>query len=425
MYVGGVPLSCVAERYGTPVHVVDEADIRRRCHDYRRAFAGEVAYAAKAFLCKAMARWVLQEGLSLDTCSAGELAVARAVEFPAHRLIMHGNAKAPRELAAALDYRVGRIVLDSLTEIDCLAEQVAAVPGRRRQEVLVRVTPGVDGHSHRAVTTGIDDQKFGFSLASGAAEDAVARVLARPELDLVGLHCHIGSQVRHVDAYERAAALMVDLLARVHRAHGRTLPQLDLGGGHAVAYRDDDAGSAPEQLAPRIEAAVARACAEHRLPVPRLTVEPGRAISARAGVTVYRVITVKRSASGRVFVAVDGGMSDNPRPALYGAAYTVALIGRPGAAEHRIATVVGRHCEAGDVIANDVALPENVHPGDLLAVLCTGAYHHSMGSNYNLVARPPVIAVYRGRPRVLIRRETDADLLGRDIDDHGHLVLPA
>jgi diaminopimelate decarboxylase len=419
MVVGGVGLGLIAERYGTPVHVVDEADIRRRCRDYKRAFSGEVAYASKAFLTRAMARWVLQEGLSLDICSAGELAVARAVEFPGKWLIMHGNAKTPHELAAALEYGVGRIVLDSPNEIDRLAAQVAAARGCRRQQVLIRVTPGVEAHSHRAITTGTDDQQFGFSFASGAAEDAVARVLARPELELVGLHCHIGSQVQRVDAFEMAAALMVDLLARVRDAHGRVLPQLDLGGGHAVAYRDLDLGSTPQQLAPHIEGAVARACADYRLPVPRLTVEPGRAISARAGVTVYRVITVKRTASGKVFVAVDGGMSDNPRPALYGAGYTVSLIGRPVTAPLRTTTVVGRHCEAGDVIAADAALPEDLHPGDLLAVLCTGAYHHSMGSNYNLVTRPPVVAVHRGMPRLLIRRETDADLLSRDLDDHG------
>jgi diaminopimelate decarboxylase len=419
LVVGGVGLGRIAERYGTPVHVVDEADIRRRCREYRRAFAGEVAYAGKAFLCRTMARWVWQEGLSLDICSAGELAVARAVGFPARRLIMHGNAKTHRELATALDYGVGRIVLDSHSEIDRLAAEVTAARGCRRQQVLIRVTPGVDGHSHRAITTGTEDQQFGFSFASGAAQDAVARVLARPELDLVGLHCHIGSQVQRVDAFERAAALMVELLARVREAHGRVLPQLDLGGGHAVAYRDLDLGSTPQQLAPRIEAAVDQACAEYRLPVPHLTVEPGRAISARAGVTVYRVITVKRSASGKVFVAVDGGMSDNPRPALYGAAYTVCLIGRPATAALQTTTVVGRHCEAGDVIAPDAALPEDVHPGDLLAVLCTGAYHHSMASNYNLVTRPPVVAVHRGTHRLLIRRETEADLLSRDIDDRG------
>jgi diaminopimelate decarboxylase len=411
--VGGVGLTRVADRYGTPVHVVDEADIRRRCGDYRRAFRGEIAYAGKAFLCRAMARWVRQEDLSLDVCSAGELAVARAASFPAQRILMHGNAKTPRDLAAALDYRVGRIVLDSPTEMIRLAALAGA--GGRRQQVLIRVTPGVDAHSHRAITTGTDDQQFGFSLSAGAAEEAVARVLARPELELVGLHCHIGSQVERVDAFERAATVMVELLARIRHAHGRTLPQLDLGGGHAVAYRDYDTGSAPADLAPRIEAAVAGACAAHRLPEPRLTVEPGRAISARAGVTVYRVISVKRTSSGRVFVAVDGGMSDNPRPALYGAGYTVALIGRPTAAAHRMTTVVGRHCEAGDVLAADALLPEDIRPGDLLAVLCTGAYHHSMASNYNLVLRPPVIAVHRGTHRPLIRRETDADLLRRDL----------
>jgi diaminopimelate decarboxylase len=338
VFVGGVGLARIAHRYGTPTHVVDEADIRRRCRDYRRAFDGEVAYAGKALLCRATARWVQQEGLSLDICSAGELAVARAADFPAERILLHGNAKPPQELAAELAYRVDRIVLDSQTEITGLAALVRGSAGGRRQRVLVRVTPGVDAHSHRAISTGTDDQHFGFSLASGAAEQAVARVLARPELDLVGLHCHIGSQVQRVEDLERAAGLMVELLARIRDTHGRTLSQFDLGGGHAVAYRDYDTGSTPEELGPRLSAAVANACAIHRLPVPRITVEPGRAISARAGVTVYRVISVKRTAAGRVFVAVDGGMSDNPRPALYGARYTVRLIGRSTTAQHEVTT---------------------------------------------------------------------------------------
>ncbi|WP_446218622.1 diaminopimelate decarboxylase [Micromonospora sp. IBHARD004] len=415
VFVGGVGLTRVAKQCGTPTHVVDEADIRRRCHDYQRAFDGEVAYAGKAFLCRTMARWVQQEGLSLDVCSAGELAVARAAGFPAEQILLHGNAKTPQDLAAALAYRVSRIVLDSETEITRLAALVGRSPHGRRQQVLIRVTPGVDAHSHRAITTGTDDQKFGFSLASGAAEEAVARVLARPELDLVGLHCHIGSQVEQIEALERAAELMVELLARIRDTHGRTLSQLDLGGGHAVAYRDYDTGSDPAELAPRLSAAVANACATHRLPVPHLIVEPGRAISARAGVTLYRVISVKRTAAGRVFVAVDGGMSDNPRPALYGARYTIRLIGRPAPGPHQLTTVVGRHCEAGDVLAEDCLLPNDIHPGDLLAMLCTGAYHHAMSSNYNLVPRPPVIALSNGTARVLIRRETDADLLRRDV----------
>lgn len=292
--VGGISLNRVVAQYGTPCYLLDEADIRRRCHDYLRAFDGEVAYAAKAFLCRAMLDWVARQGLSLDVCSAGELAVAAAVAFPAQRMLMHGNAKTPQDLAAALAYGVDRIVLDCHTAITRLAAMTGAGRPHGRQRVLVRVAPGVDGHTHRSLTTGTDDQQFGFGLTGGAADEAVARVLGHPNLDLVGLHCHLGSQIEHADAFERAASLMIGLMARVRDRYGITLPQLDLGGGHAVAYRDFDTGSTPAEPARRLTTAVAQACERHRLRPPRLIVEPGRAISARAGVTVYRVLAVNR-----------------------------------------------------------------------------------------------------------------------------------
>jgi diaminopimelate decarboxylase len=411
--VGGVRLSEIAARYGTPAYVIDEADVRSRCRDYRTAFAGdEVAYAAKAFLCRAMVRWVEEEKLSLDVCSGGELALARHLEFPPERIIMHGNAKTPADVRAAVEYGVGRMVLDSLTEINQLA--VATSPGRP-QQVLIRVTPGVDAHGHRAVTTGVEDQKFGFSLASGAAAEAVRRVLDHPTLVLAGLHCHIGSQITDIEAYELAARRMVGLMAAIRAEHGITVRELDLGGGHAVAYRPGDAGFDLHAGASALRSTVQDACAAHRLPVPRLIIEPGRAIVARSTVTLYRVLTVKRIPGIRTYVAVDGGMSDNPRPALYGARYTARMIGRTAEKPPEPMTVVGRHCEAGDVIAADVPLPADLRPGDLLAVPCTGAYHHSMASTYNQIGRPPVIAVRNGTARVLIRRETEEDLQRRDI----------
>jgi diaminopimelate decarboxylase len=411
--IGGVRLTEVTERFGSPVHVVDEADVRRRCRTFRKAFAGgEVVYAGKAFLCRAMTRWIAAEGLSLDVCSAGELAVARAAGFPAARMLMHGNAKTPEDLKAALDYGVGRLVVDCLGEVARLS---ALTAGGRRRQVLIRVTPGVDAHTHRAVTTGTDDQQFGFSIASGAAADAVRRVLDQPGLELVGLHCHLGSQITDLAAFELAAARLIDLLVAVRDEHGISLPQLDLGGGFAVPYREDERELSPVRLADHLTAITGAACSAHRLPVPRIIVEPGRAISARAGVTVYRVISVKRSAAGRVFVAVNGGMSDNPRPGLYGSRYSVRLIGRTATSALRAVTVVGRHCEAGDVLIPDAELPADLRPGDLLAVPCTGAYHHSMGSNYNLVRRPPVVAVREGRAWPLIRRESEEDLLRRDV----------
>jgi diaminopimelate decarboxylase len=411
--VGGVPLAQVADRYGTPVHVIDEADVRQRCRAFRNAFPdGEVVYAGKAFLCRAMARWIAEEGLSLDVCSAGELAVARAAGFPAKRILMHGNAKTPEDLRAAVDYGVGRIVVDSATEISRLA---ALARLSAPQRLLIRVTPGVDGGSHPAVTTGTEDQKFGFSIASGAAAEAIRQVLGQRGLELAGLHCHIGSQVASIELFERAALRVIELLAAVCDEHGVTPPELDLGGGFAVPYVPGDEEIDPAAVGERLMATVRSACASHRLPVPRITVEPGRAISARAGVTVYRVIGIKRGLSGQVFVTVDGGMSDNPRPSLYGAGYSVRLVGRPAMAADRTATVVGRHCEAGDVLVRDARLPADVRPGDLLAVPCTGAYHHSMSSNYNLVRRPPVVAVAGGSGRLLVRRETVDDLLRRDV----------
>lgn len=404
LLVGGVPLTELAARFGTPCQVLDEAEVRRRCREILTALPeAEVAYASKALSCRAVLRWVAEEGLSVDVCSAGELAVARSVGIPAERILMHGNAKTAEDLKAALGHRVGRIVVDSLDEIEALAALA-----RAGQRVLIRVTPGIDGHTHAAINTAVEDQKFGFSLSSGAAAEAVQRVLAHPGLVLAGLHCHIGSQVSRVASYEEAARRMVGMLATIHEEHGITVPELDLGGGFAVPEFDLPG------YANRLRIALHYECAQHGLPEPRLTIEPGRAIVATAGVTLYRVITVKRGPT-RTFVAVDGGMSDNPRPALYGARYTLRMIGRPVVAAHEPMTVVGRHCEAGDVLGTDLPLPADLHAGDLLAMPVSGAYHHGLASNYNQVTRPPLVAVAAGSSRLIVRRETEEDLLARDL----------
>ncbi|MCP2259401.1 diaminopimelate decarboxylase [Streptoalloteichus tenebrarius] len=409
LLVGGVRVTELAGRFGTPLHLIDLADVRRRCRAYRAALPGaEIAYASKAFLCRAMARLVAAEGLSLDVCSAGEIAVARSVGFPGWRMLLHGNAKTPEDLKAAFAHGVGRIVVDSLDEV----EQLGAL-ARDRQRVLVRVTPGVDGGTHVAVTTGVEDQKFGFPLSTGAAAEAVRHVLRQPNLRLVGLHTHLGSQLRRVADFELATRRLVGFLAAVRDEHGLELPELNLGGGHAVPQLPGEDTFDLAGFAHRVRVAVHDECARHRLRPPRLTVEPGRALVAAAGVTVYRVVAVKHAV--RTFVAVDGGMSDNPRPALYGARYLARLVGRPPVAPTREVTVVGRHCEAGDVLARDVPLPGDVHAGDLLAVPATGAYHHSLASNYNLVGRPAVVAVDDGAVRLLVRRETEEDLLRRDV----------
>ena len=402
--VGGVCLTEIAERFGTPAYVLDEEHVRLRCREYRKAMAPhDVAYAGKAFLCRAMARLIAEEGLSLDVCSEGELAVAGAAGFPAERILLHGNGKTPRELSAARGYRVGRIVVDSPGEV----ARLAALAGQR-QKVLVRVTPGVDAHVHKAVTTGTEDQQFGLPIASGAAADVVRRILAQPSLELAGLHCHIGSQITGLDGFETAARRLVAFMAGLGG-----LPELNLGGGHAVPYRPGEHGLDITAFAERITGAVADECAARGIPMPRLTVEPGRAIVGSAGVTLYRVLTVKHGA--RTYVVVDGGMSDNPRPALYGSRYTIERVGARCAAGTEPMTVVGRHCEAGDVLVPDARLPADIRPGDLLTMPCTGAYHHAMASNYNHFTRPPVIAVREGRAWPLIRRETDEDLLRRDV----------
>jgi diaminopimelate decarboxylase len=409
LLVSGVSLTELAARFGTPTYVLDQAEVRRRCKAYHAALPeAEIAFAAKALPCRAVLRWIAEENMSLDVCSAGELAVARSVDFPAQRILMHGNVKTPEDLKAALAYGVGRIVLDSFDEIEQLASLASY-----RQQVMIRVTPAVDAHAHQSLATGVEDQKFGFSLASGAATEAVRRVLAHPNLELVGLHCHIGSQITRVASFEIAARKMVGLMAAIRDEHGIQLRQLDMGGGHAVPYLEGESDFDLTGYATRLRVALHDECGTRRLPVPDLTIEPGRATVAPAGVTLYRVVTVKRGS--RVFVAVDGGMSDNARPALYGARYTVRMVGRvPSAPLHRV-TVVGRHCEAGDVLAADVMLPEDIHAGDLLAVPCSGAYHYSLASNYNMVGRPPVVGVAGGASAVLVRRETEDDVLARDI----------
>ncbi|MYW43000.1 diaminopimelate decarboxylase [Streptomyces sp. SID161] len=410
--VGGVPLAEVADRFGTPVYVLDEAEVRDRCRTYRDAFPdAEVLYAAKAFLCRAMAHWTAEEGLGLDVCSAGELELAVTTGFPPERIVLHGNAKSPHDLDTALRLGVGRIVIDSPAEIARLA---AAVGPDGHQKVMVRVVPGISAGGHEKVRTGTGDQKFGLSISDGYAQHAIARILDQPQLELTGLHCHLGSQITGVKPYLVAVRRLVGLMSRLHEQHGLVLPELDLGGGHGIAYRPGEEALDLTALARKVRAELADACATAGLPVPRLIIEPGRAIAGPAGVAVYRVLSVKHTGE-HVFVAVDGGMSDNPRPALYGVRYAPRLTGRHSTAAPARVTVVGRHCEAGDVLAADVDLPADVRPGDLLAVPVAGAYHLSMASGYNLVGRPPVVAVRDGLARLLVRRESLADIRSRDV----------
>ncbi|MCW2666610.1 MAG: lysA [Frankiales bacterium] len=412
--VGGLDVRDLAAEFGTPAFLLDEDDFRARCRAWRDAFAGAtVYYAAKAFLCTAVARWVDEEGLSLDVCTGGELAVALRAGFPAERLLFHGNNKSVAELERAVEVGVGRIVVDSFSEL----ARLAAVADRAsaRQAVYLRITPGVEAHTHEFISTGQEDSKFGFSLASGAAAEAVRRVLSLPSLELVGLHCHIGSHIFDDRGFSLAAHRMVELLAAVRDEHGVELAELDLGGGQGIAYTPDDDPMPVEQHAADLREIVRRECAAAGLAEPRLAVEPGRAIAGPTTVTLYEVGTVKELPGVRTWVSVDGGMSDNIRTALYGARYTAVLASRAPGAEQRPVTICGKHCESGDIVVAEASLPVDLVPGDLVAVPASGAYHRSMASNYNHVPRPPVVAVSNGAARLVVRRETEDDLLRLDV----------
>ncbi|MCP9620445.1 diaminopimelate decarboxylase [Nocardia otitidiscaviarum] len=409
--VGGVALSDIADQYGTATYVLAEDEVRARCRAYRKYFPdAEVIYAGKALLTRAVAEWVTSEGLSLDVCSAGELAIALAAGVDPKRIILHGNGKPFHEMQAAVRAGVGRIVIDSLTEIPLLAA-LATTP----QRVLLRISPDIDIDSHPAVRTGVADQKFGFPVGSDLAAEAVERVLRQPNLRLVGFHCHLGSQIHDTFPFGEAVRRLVSAMARVRDDHDHLLTELDLGGGHAVAYGCGDAEMNLPELADIVEDALDAACARYGFPRPTIAVEPGRAIVARAGITLYRVLSIKRIDDGHTYVTVDGGMSDNPRVALYGARYDAVVANRHTVGPEMTATVAGRYCEAGDILAADVRLPADLRPGEVLAMPCTGAYHHSLASTYNGVGRPPIVAISGGRCRELLRRETVDDLLRRDV----------
>jgi diaminopimelate decarboxylase len=420
--IGGVGVDELAQRHGTPLFVYDEDDFRTRCTAMAQAFGryGKVHYASKAFLSVEVARWVEQEGLSLDVCTGGELAVALHAGFPPERIAMHGNNKSADELTAAVTAGVGHVVLDSLVEIErlnAIAEQHGRVV-----DVLVRVTPGVNAHTHEFISTAHEDQKFGFSISGGKAIEAVRAVFATQHLRLVGLHSHIGSQIFDLDGFEIAAHRVIGLLGDVVSEFGRRAEQLsiiDLGGGLGISYVPGDDPLPVSALADALADIVARESAALGLPVPTLAVEPGRAIAGPPGVTLYRVGTIKDveldGGGVRRYVSVDGGMSDNIRGALYDAEYDVRLASRVSTVDGVLSRVVGKHCETGDIVIRDCWLPGDLQTGDLLIVGATGAYCYSMSSRYNMVMRPAVVAVRDGQSREILRRETVADLLSLEV----------
>ena len=421
--IGGVGVSELAAEYGTPLYVLDEDVLRARARAWKEAMdeafsrlrGADVYYAGKAFLCVAVAKAVAHEGLAVDACSEGELRTALAAGVPGSRIGMHGNNKSREEVELALRAEVGHFVVDSLAElefVDSIARDEGAVAS-----VMLRVTTGVHAGGHEYMSTAVEDQKFGLSIASGAAWQAVEKTVNAPNLRLVGLHSHIGSQILVVEAFEEAARAVLDLRARVRREIGLELREVDFGGGYGIRYTGgDSAPPSPAQLAESLASVVASHSAESGIEPPRVSIEPGRNIAGPAGVTLYTVGTVKTvelEDGPRRYVSVDGGMSDNIRPALYDAAYTAALASRNGKGGVR-SRVVGKHCESGDIVVRDVSLPEDLAAGDILAVPATGAYGRSMASNYNHVPRPGVVAVRGGASRWIVRRETVEDLLALD-----------
>ncbi|MGW6567072.1 diaminopimelate decarboxylase [Streptomyces sp. NPDC054975] len=413
--VGGLSVTELAEEFGTPAYFLDEADFRARCRAWADAFGqdADVFYAGKAFLSRAVVRWLTEEGLNLDVCSGGELSTALSAGMPAERIAFHGNNKSEEEIHRAVSVGVGRIVLDSFQEIVRVAH-IAQSLGKR-QRVQIRVTVGVEAHTHEFIATAHEDQKFGIALAGGQAAEAVRRALSLDGLELIGIHSHIGSQIFDMAGFEVSARRVVQLLAEVRDEHGVELPEIDLGGGLGIAYTSEDDPREPHHIAKALKEIVARECEAARLATPRISVEPGRAIVGPTAFTLYEVGTVKPLEGLRTYVSVDGGMSDNIRTALYDAEYSVALVSRTSDAAPMLARVVGKHCESGDIVVRDAFLPADVAPGDLIAVPATGAYCRSMASNYNHALRPPVVAVRDGEARVIVRRETEEDLLRLDV----------
>lgn len=400
--IGGCDLAELAAVYGTPLFVYDEEHLRNRCRTAANEFPGGAAYASKAFLCLAMAKLVHEEGMDIDVATAGEMHVAQAAGIPGDRMVLHGNNKSMDELRTAMAIGIGRIVVDSFDELDRLDElhaETGKVP-----RILLRVTPGVEAHTHEYIATGQDDSKFGFTVSTGVAAAAVDRAMASDSVELMGIHAHIGSQVFRLDSFARSVEVLADF------SEPYDLPELSIGGGLGVAYVDGEQAPDIGEWA----TAMRKAC-EARGLTAKISVEPGRSIAASAAVTIYTVGTIKELEGIRTYLSVDGGMSDNPRPVLYGSGYEAFLPAATNAHRNRPVTIVGKHCESGDVLVRDGWLPDDVAVGDLLCTPVTGAYGHSMGSGYQKVQRPAVVFVRDGQARLVVRRESLDDLLRYDL----------
>jgi len=422
--IGGCRVSDIAARYGTPIFILDESDLKARIGNWNSEFkaafaqnAGQIYYAAKSFISVEVAKLINEAGIGVDVCTGGELAVVRAAKFPGERIEMHGNNKSDPEIADAIDYRVGVVVLDSLQEIERVAR--IAHEKNRVQGVMLRLNPGVEAHTHEYIATAHEDVKFGFSVSSGAAWDALLAVVKHESLQLLGVHCHIGSQIFAVDAFKASALRLIEFLARYKSEFGNELESLNIGGGVGIAYTESDQPMNAKEFLANVKEAINSESARAGITTPKISIEPGRALIGPSMVTLYTVGTTKevqlKDGATRLYVSVDGGMSDNIRTSLYGAVYSAEIANRESNAKLRDCRIVGKHCETGDIVINSINLPSDIAPGDLIAVPATGAYGRSMASNYNHVPRPGVISVVNGTARTIIRSETEADLLALDV----------
>jgi diaminopimelate decarboxylase len=422
--IAGISVRDLAKEFGTPTFFIDEADFRARALAWNDALkeafgdkAGTVYYASKAFSCTEVARWIKDLGIGIDVSTGGEMAVALAGGIDPKKIEVHGNNKSIAEIEKAIIVGVETIVIDSMYEIDRVA--AAAAKAGKVQHVLLRLTPGIQAHTHESIATAHEDVKFGFSIASGAAWAAITAVHNQPSLELRGFHAHIGSQIFGFESFEILAERFVTFLAKYRDEFKKELPELDLGGGYGIAYLESDVTVVPRDAMQALAKAVKKHCAAFNLQIPTVSIEPGRAIVGPTMFTLYEVGTVKdvtlENGTHRRYISVDGGMSDNIRPSLYGAEYTTILANRTSTAAKTSSRLVGKHCETGDIIIREIDLPEDIVPGDLLAVPATGAYGRSMASNYNHVPRPSVVAVKDGKARVIVRRESIEDLLALDI----------
>ena len=422
--IAGITAKELAKEFGTPTFFIDEADFRARALAWNAALqeafgdkAGTVYYASKAFACTEVARWIKDLGIGIDVSTGGEMAVALAGGIDPKKIEVHGNNKSVAEIEKAISVGVETIVIDSMYEIDRVA--TAAAKAGKVQRVLLRLTPGIEAHTHESIATAHEDVKFGFSIASGAAWAAITAVHGHASLELRGFHAHIGSQIFGFESFEILAERFVTFLAKYRDEFKKELPELDLGGGYGIAYLESDVTVVPRDAMQALANAVKKHCATFNLQLPTVSIEPGRAIVGPTMFTLYEVGTVKdvtlENGTHRRYISVDGGMSDNIRPSLYGAEYTTILANRTSTAKNVSSRLVGKHCETGDIIIREIDLPEDIVPGDLLAVPATGAYGRSMASNYNHVPRPSVVAVKDGKARVIVRRESIEDLLALDI----------